>query len=216
MGCSSPIAGTFSAWADRAGLSCSPMRPAVFLDRDDTLVDTRGATADSAAPGDLFEPELVRILPGVPEALARLHQAGFLLPVISNQGAVARGRCGTADVEAVNDRIRCLLAAAGVPIGPFYYCPFHPAGIVPAFAFEHPWRKPAPGMIQAAVLELGIHLEGSWAIGDAPRDLAAAVGAGLRPDRAILIGTSPTVDVRCAGLAAAADMVLAARAEGAS
>ncbi len=181
----------------------APMRPAVFLDRDDTIIANREVTAATAHPGDLTEPALVRLLPGAGAALRRLADAGFVLVVVSNQGGVAMGVCTLEQVEAVNDRMRELLAREGVALAGVYYSPARPGGTVARFAGPDPWRKPAPGMILAAANELGLDLARSWMIGDAPRDVEAAVAAGIAPGRCIQIGR----DVP--GLEAAAERVLA-------
>lgn len=180
------------------------MRPAVFLDRDDTLI--ANAELPLPNPGDLLDPAFVRLLPGAAHACRELSDAGFLLIVITNQGGVARGHGTLADVEACNARMRELLRAeAGVDVHAVYSCPFHPKGVVPEFTREHPCRKPAPGMILQAASDHSIDLARSWLIGDAPRDIEAALAAGIHPSRALLIGTSaPLPD-----LARAAATVLA-------
>jgi len=165
-------------------------RPAVFLDRDDTLIECRGLPPPPppAAAGDLVDPEFVRLLPGVVDGCAALRRAGFSLVVVTNQGVVARGGADLAAVERVNDRLRVLLTVKGqCLIDAVYYCPFHPKGAVPEFTREHPWRKPRAGMLLAAAAELGLDLERSWLIGDAERDLEAGVAAGLA-QRVVRIG----------------------------
>lgn len=171
----------------------SLMRPAVFFDRDDTLMEANSLPAPPppAAPGDVIDPALVRLLPGAREACAALKHAGFALVVVSNQGSVARGGATTAMVDAVNARLAELLG--GGVIDAFYYCPFHPRGSVPAFTIEHPWRKPAPGMILAAAEDLALDLSRSWLIGDAERDIEAGVAAGLDPSRCLRVGPSLSI-----------------------
>ncbi len=166
------------------------MRPAVFLDRDDTLIACNGlpAPAPPAKKGDLVDPALVRLLPGVGRALRSLAEAEFALVVVSNQGVVARGGATLEQVEDVNTRLRELLADEGVALDAIYVCPYHPAGTVPGYVMEHPWRKPAPGMLLAAADELRLDLPESWLIGDAERDVEAGMRAGLRPERCLLLG----------------------------
>lgn len=161
--------------------------PAVFLDRDDTLIACNDLPPPPppGARGDLVDPALVRLLPGVREGCHRLRAAGFTLVVVSNQGSVARGIATPRMVERVNDAVRLALGMADLP---FYYCPFHPKGLVPCFTGEHAWRKPAGGMIHAAASELGLELGRSWLIGDAPRDIEAGVAAGLAPSRCLRTG----------------------------
>lgn len=167
--------------------------PAVFLDRDDTLINTHEVTAHDVMPGDLGDPAKVRLMPGVAEALVKLKGAGYTLVIFTSQGAVARGNATLGQMEAVNDRLRALLAeASGDPnlIAGTYACPYHPTGTVPFFSKESTWRKPQPGMILTAAQELGLDLEASWAIGDKPRDVEAGVNAGLKPGRCLLLATS--------------------------
>lgn len=185
------------------------MRPAVFLDRDDTLIDTLAVTRDSARPGDLWQPELVRLMPGVPSALVALREAGFALVVYTSQGGVARGGYGLVEVEAVNDRLRALLAEHGVRLDGLYYCPYHPTGAVAPFNSEHPWRKPAPGMIVTAAHELGLDVAASWAIGDKRRDAEAAVAAGVAPARALVIATCGEAGATHADVCEAASHIIA-------
>jgi D-glycero-D-manno-heptose 1,7-bisphosphate phosphatase len=184
-------------------------RRAVFLDRDDTLIH-----CDDVAPGgDLGDPTLVRLLPGAGEAVRRLAEAGFALVVVTNQGGVARGRYGVADVEAVHRRLNELLEGR---IEAFRFCPYHPEGTVPAFTREHPWRKPSPGMFLDAGEALGIDLERSWAVGDKARDCEAGKRAGCRT---ILVGrphlgaveggpVAPEADFRAPDVGAAAELIL--------
>jgi D-glycero-D-manno-heptose 1,7-bisphosphate phosphatase len=181
------------------------MRPAVFLDRDDTLMAANSLPAPPppAAPGDVVDPSQVRLLPGVLEGCRRLRQAGFRLVAVTNQGVAARGGATLEQIEAVNARLRSLLL--GLDGGPLleavYACPFHPRGIVPRFKREHAWRKPGPGMILAAARELGLDLRRSWLVGDAQRDIDAGVAAGLAPQRCLLLGPER-------GFATATDAVL--------
>ncbi|HZW07298.1 MAG TPA: HAD-IIIA family hydrolase [Phycisphaerales bacterium] len=188
------------------------MLPAVFIDRDDTILDTTAATRDGRVPGDLFDPAAARLLPGVGGALAALKRAGFALVVYSSQGGVARGSGAVRDCEAVNDAMRRLLADATGDqrlIAAVYFCPFHPKGSVAPYAREHCWRKPAPAMITAAAAELGLDLARSWAVGDKPRDIECAVAAGIDPGRVVLIGTSGEAAARCPDLSAAARLITA-------
>ena len=153
------------------------MEPAVFLDRDNTLI------ARTGEGGDLGEPERVRLIDGVAEGLKSLRDAGFRLIVVTNQAGVARGRFSEADVDAVNHRIAELIDGAtdsrGV-IDRFYYCPYHPEGTLEEYRRDHPWRKPHPGMVLQAAHDMHLDLSQSWLIGDQDRDVAAGRAAGCR------------------------------------
>lgn len=182
------------------------MRPAVFLDRDDTIIANRDVTADTAYPGDLIDPALVRLLPGVAEGLCSLADAGFALVVITNQGGLAQGRLTLRDVEAVNDAMRSQLADAGVRLAGVYIAPARTPATVERFTADSAgeragWRKPGPGMILAAADELGLTLAKSWLIGDAARDVDSGIAAGLHPERCLRVGTSDLPGVRDAAAA---------------
>ena len=166
--------------------------PAVFLDRDDTLMACRDLPAPPppANPGDLVDPEQVRLLPGALEACALLVSLGYVLIVVTNQGVVARGGITLATLEQIHERLRVLLSSAsGEPfLTDVYACPFHPLGRVEPFNVEHPWRKPGAGMVLAAAADHEIDLSRSWMIGDSVRDIECAVRAGIAEQRALLIG----------------------------
>lgn len=180
---------------------------AVFLDRDDTLILNRSATAAGPSPGDLGDPSLVRLLPGAGAACITMRNLGFLLVVVTNQGAVARGNCSTGDVDAVNSAMFTMLRQAGADLDAVYFCPYHPAGRVAPFNVEHHWRKPAAGMYLAAALDLHIDLNNSWSIGDSERDTRAAIAAGISPDCSIQIGGGREVpDLKAAAARIAASL----------
>ncbi|XHC25213.1 MAG: D-glycero-alpha-D-manno-heptose-1,7-bisphosphate 7-phosphatase [Phycisphaerales bacterium] len=154
------------------------LRPAIFFDRDDTII----ACNDIIPDGDMGYPDLVQLLPGAGEAVQTLASAGFAIVVVTNQGGVARGRYGEDAVRAVHERLNDLL---GGRVEAFRYCPFHPKGTVAEYTREHPWRKPQPGMLLDAATQLGLDLMNSWMVGDKLRDCEAGRAAGCRT---ILIG----------------------------
>lgn len=188
------------------------MPRAVFLDRDDTLIANNSLPPPDPTPpnwvrGDLADPARVQLLPGVLQACTNLADAGFLLIAVTNQGVVARGGATLDNVESTNERLRSLLIhpMTGRPLlKAIYFCPYHPNGSIPGFAKEHPWRKPAPGMILAAAEDHKIDLTQSWLVGDAPRDAQSAIAAGIEKSRTLLIGP----DYDQPDLQAAADLIL--------
>ncbi len=179
-------------------------RPAVFLDRDGTLVEEHPY---------LHDPERVALLPGTTAALARLARAGFALVLVTNQAGVARGLYGEEAVELVHRRLRELLAAGGVALDGVYYCPHHPDGLVAAYARGCGCRKPAPGMLRAAARDLDLDLAASSLVGNDPVDVGAARAAGAAPlfvTTGQAMGRPAPRGVRAfPSLAAAADAVLA-------
>jgi histidinol phosphatase-like enzyme len=80
------------------------------------------------------------------------------------------------------------LADYGAHIDLFLYCPYHPDGVVEAFARVSEDRKPGPGMAKAAAAALNLELGRSFVVGDRREDvgLAEAVGAS-----AIYLGQQP-------------------------
>lgn len=149
------------------------MKRAVFLDRDNTLI---------ANDGDLGDPEAVQLMKAAALGVAALRGLGYQIVVVTNQGGVARGQYGEDDVNAVHDRINEHLHAQanGAKIDRFYFCPFHPDGSVTRYRKEHPWRKPAPGMLLQAAEDMKLDMSLCWMIGDAPRDIEAGKAAGVR------------------------------------
>lgn len=142
---------------------------AVFLDRDDTLVND---------PGYIQRPEQVLLLPGASEALIQLKKMGYLLVIVTNQSGVARGLITEAQLELIHQRLKKLFAAEGAEIDAIYYCPYHPEGTVEDFSVESTLRKPNAGMFFEAEKDLNIDLEQSWMIGDSYRDMQAGKAAG--------------------------------------
>ena len=112
-------------------------RPAVFLDRDGTLIEDAHY---------LVDPRHVRLLPGTVESLRRLRDAGFACVVVTNQSAIGRGMLTEEGLRLIHEELARQLAARGVALDAFYHCPEAPTGGDPT-AVEHPDRKPGPGML---------------------------------------------------------------------
>jgi histidinol-phosphate phosphatase family protein len=148
-------------------------RPAVFFDRDNTLI---------ASDGYLGDPSQVQLIPGAADAIARARALGYAVAVISNQSGVARGMFSEEDVQAVNQRMDAMLRAenAQAIVDRHEFCPFHPDGTIDVYARDSDRRKPKPGMLLSAARALELDLERSWVIGDAPRDVEAGHAAGCR------------------------------------
>jgi D-glycero-D-manno-heptose 1,7-bisphosphate phosphatase len=148
-------------------------RPAVFFDRDNTLI---------ANDGFVGTPDKVVLVAGAAEAVARVRAMGFAAVTISNQSGVARGMFTEEAVYAVNARMDELLQdqSPRAIIDRHEFCPFHPKAAVPKYQQESELRKPRPGMILQAADRLGLDLSRSWVIGDAPRDIEAGRAAGCQ------------------------------------
>src|SRR5262249_6835649 len=145
----------------RGSLSVQPiprrgirMKPAMFLDRDGTVI------VDCGYPRD---PAEVRLLPGAANALRVLQERGFLFVIVSNQSGIARGLVTPAEAAAVHARTEEILAGQGIRLTDAYYCPHAPEERCPC-------RKPSPHSLQVAAAKHGIDLARSFMIGDRPTD----------------------------------------------
>lgn len=145
--------------------------PALFLDRDGTLVQARHYPS---------RPEELVLADGVAPGLRRLQAAGFRLILITNQSGLARGYFDEAALTAMHDHLARELAALGVRLDGVYFCPHHPDGVVPELAVACDCRKPAPGMLRRAAADLGLDLGRSWFLGDILDDVEAGRRAGCR------------------------------------
>jgi D,D-heptose 1,7-bisphosphate phosphatase len=144
---------------------------AVFLDKDGTLVENIPYNVD---------PDRLVLTPGAIAGLRLLHEAGYLLIIISNQSGVARGYFAEADLSPIMHRLRSMLKPFGVLLSGFYYCPHHLDGSIPSYAIECNCRKPQPGLLYQAAQEHRIDLRQSWFVGDILHDVAAGRSAGCR------------------------------------
>jgi histidinol-phosphate phosphatase family protein len=140
------------------------LRPAVFLDRDGTLIHDRRY---------ISRPEDVELIAGAAGALRALRDAGFAIVVVTNQSGIGRGYFELADYERVQRRMTELLGAEGATVDAAYLCPHAPGDACEC-------RKPGTLLFRRAAAELGLDPARSWAIGDRWRDLEPAIELGGR------------------------------------
>ncbi|WP_405079137.1 D-glycero-alpha-D-manno-heptose-1,7-bisphosphate 7-phosphatase [Paenibacillus chitinolyticus] len=147
------------------------MKKAVFLDRDGVLNEVMsGRVRHVNKPSDLH------LLPGVPEAVKGLKEAGFLLCIVTNQGGIGLGFMTEKTLAAIHRRLKKLLAAEDAVIDDIAYCPHRPAAGCRC-------RKPKPGMLLDLARKHGIDLARSYTIGDSESDIGAGRAAGTRTIR---------------------------------
>jgi D-glycero-D-manno-heptose 1,7-bisphosphate phosphatase len=148
-------------------------RPAVFLDRDETLIED---------PGFISDPDQVCLKPGATDAIRRWRRAGFAIIVVSNQSGVARGLITMEQLDAVHERLATLLAGHGAAVDAIYACPYldGPEAVVERYRRDSELRKPKPGMLLQAAQERELDLSRSWMIGDRASDVEAGRLAGCR------------------------------------
>lgn len=138
-----------------------PLRRAIFLDRDGTLMDEVNYCRD---------PKLVRAIPGARTALEQAGAAGWLRVIVTNQSGIGSGRIHPLEYEAVQDE---LLRQLGGGIDAVYFCP-DPSHLPTRR------RKPGPGMLEEAARHHGVDLGASWMVGDKAIDVEAGRAAGCR------------------------------------
>jgi len=156
----------------------------VFLDRDGTL---------NREIGFFGSPDRLSLLPGVGDALQRLHDQGFRLVITTNQSGIARGLYTERDLARVHEHLHAQIGR--LPLA-YLHCPHHPNadGGDPAYRRDCDCRKPKSGMLHQAsemLRDLGVTLEGSVVIGDSARDLLMAEGL---PITKILVASGKPVD----------------------
>ncbi|WP_400190135.1 D-glycero-alpha-D-manno-heptose-1,7-bisphosphate 7-phosphatase [Hymenobacter sp. B81] len=163
---------------------------AVFLDRDGVLNAEIGTY--------VWRPEDFVVLPGVPQALQRLHAAGYRLIVVTNQAGIAKGLYGPAEVQACHAQLQ---QACGGVIDALYYAPGHPS------VSESLLRKPDSLMLEKALARFALDPARCWLVGDRARDLQAGARVGVR---GILVGDAEPLPgaLHLPDLPAAADYII--------
>ena len=144
---------------------------ALFLDRDGVINVDRGYIHRL----DQFE-----FVPGIFE-LARfwtneLHRS---IVVITNQSGIGRSYFDECAYEDLTRWMCDRFEAEHTPIARVYYCPYHPLHGIGQYRYDHPWRKPNPGMILQAMSDLSLDPAQSVIVGDKMSDIEAGAAAGI-------------------------------------
>ncbi|MPY82670.1 MAG: HAD-IIIA family hydrolase [Actinophytocola sp.] len=147
-------------------------RAGVLLDRDGTIIVDHGYVGSV---------DRVELIDGSSAAIAALNASGIPVAVVTNQAGVARGFYGIDDVEQVHKYLIAELDRCGARVDLWLFCPYHPDGVVAAWARASNDRKPAPGMALAAADALDLDLSASWVIGDSATDVGLAKAVGATP-----------------------------------
>lgn len=146
------------------GVHVKVRHPAVFLDRDGTIV---------AQVDDIIDSSQLKVLSGVPEGVRLLNRLGFLVIVITNQPVIGKGLTTIAKVKKINKVLYNQLNKKGAIIDAFYVCPHR-------FWDHCACRKPKLGFIKAAVKKYNIDITRSFLIGDDMRDIETGRRAKLK------------------------------------
>ena len=153
------------------------MKPAVFVDRDGTLLEEAGY---------LDRLERLAFFPFAIDAVRLLNRANYAVIIVTNQSGIARGMYGEPFVLETHAVIAARMQEGGARVDGFYYCPHHPDATVPEFKRDCDCRKPAPGLLMTAAREHDLDLSRSFSIGDKWTDVAVGAAAG---GRGILVRT---------------------------
>jgi D-glycero-D-manno-heptose 1,7-bisphosphate phosphatase len=145
--------------------------PAVFLDRDGTLLEEANY---------LDRIERLVFYPFTVDAVRLLNRAGFTVVVVTNQAGIARGIVQESFVAAAHAHISARLAAGGARLDAFYYCPHHPDAVVEKYRRACDCRKPQAGLFTRAAGDLDLALDRSFAVGDRWHDIDAGARVGAR------------------------------------
>lgn len=148
------------------------MDKAVFLDRDGTINVERAY---------LYLPEEFEFIPGTPEAIRLLNEAGFRAIVVTNQSGIARGFYDEAAVDRLHRHMDKELARFGATIDAYYFCPHHPDYGAGRSGIVCECRKPMDGMLRRGAAEYSLDLTASFMIGDRLVDVEAGLHSGSRP-----------------------------------
>ena len=138
--------------------------PALFLDRDGTLITKYDYQAD---------PTRVELMPGVRETLHRFLARGYRLFLFTNQSGVGRGMFSLEMVRRCNDRMLELLELP--PPGFTGICIATESPEMPVV-----YRKPSPRFIHEMVAKHSLDPTQTWMVGDMPSDVQAGLNAGVR------------------------------------
>lgn len=146
------------------------MTPAVFLDRDGTIIEL---------VHHLNDPADVKLIDGAGDAIRRMRDAGYPVVIVTNQSVIGRGKLTVEGLAEVHVEMNRQLAPFGAQIDDIYFCPLAPTQ-KDSTVIEDRMRKPGPGMLQDAAADLGLDLAASWMVGDTVSDMLAGQNAGCR------------------------------------
>jgi D-glycero-D-manno-heptose 1,7-bisphosphate phosphatase len=145
-------------------------KPAVFFDRDGVL---------NHDIGYLYRKEDFEWIDGAIQAIKYFNEHGYWVFVITNQSGVARDYYSESDVQNLHEWMNNELKRHGAHIDAFYYCPHHVVGDNEKYRLDCECRKPKPGLIQRAIQEWPVQMNGSFMVGDKQSDIECAESANI-------------------------------------
>ncbi|PUE09762.1 D-glycero-beta-D-manno-heptose 1,7-bisphosphate 7-phosphatase [Limnohabitans sp. T6-20] len=148
----------------------TPLRRALFLDRDGVINHDSGYTSTIAQ---------FSFIDGIFELAREAVRRDYLLIVVTNQAGIGRGYYTEQDFRALTDWMCEQFREQGAPITDVFHCPFHPEHGIGQYRRESEDRKPNPGMLISAARKHGIDLSLSAMVGDKDTDMLSALNAGV-------------------------------------
>lgn len=149
----------------------SAPKSAVFIDRDGTMIHDVGYMSRA---------EQLQWYPWTIDAIRLLNRAGYLVCVVTNQGGIGLGHTSAEFVHETHAAMTRTLESSGARVDGWYFCPHHPDAVVASLKGGCACRKPARGLIDAAMQDHAIDLAASFTIGDKAIDVALGTGVGAR------------------------------------
>ena len=150
-------------------------RPAIFIDRDGTLVEDVDL---------LHKTEDLKLFPFSSSAIKKINDSDYLAILCTNQPVVARNLCTFEDLRSIHNKLETLIGRDHAFLNDIYFCPHHPDRGYPeenvAFKIACDCRKPNTGMIKRAVEEYNVDIKSSWFIGDTSTDIQTGIEVGMR------------------------------------
>lgn len=132
--------------------------PAVFVDKDGTLIENTGYPHGTE----------ITVIASTLKLLKKYYNDGYLLIMITNQAGIAKGKFSFDEMQQNIDSIKKHYARNGISFADVQYCPYHSEGTIPEYRFVSKARKPEAGMILRACENCRIDLKKSVMIGDNP------------------------------------------------
>jgi D-glycero-D-manno-heptose 1,7-bisphosphate phosphatase len=143
---------------------------ALFLDRDGVI---------NINHGYVYIAKNFEFIDGIFELVRTAHVNDFKIVVITNQSGIGRGFYSERQFHQLTSWMCEEFLNAGAPIDKVYFSPFHPTEGLGEYRKDDFSRKPNPGMILQAQMELGLDLNNSILIGDKTTDIQAGIAAGI-------------------------------------
>ncbi len=147
------------------------LNKAVFLDRDGVINRNSGYVTHIKKFVWLKNAKL---------GIKLLNKNKYKVIIITNQSGVARGLYSEKEIIKLHKWINIELKKVNAKINDFFYCPYHPHGLIKKYKKKSFLRKPYPGMIYKAQKKHNIDLERSFMIGDQRSDEVCAKRAKVK------------------------------------